>query len=315
MRLTPSLITWLRCMEATARHGSCTRAAAELHLTQGAVSQQIRQLERTLECKLFNRRPNRMELTRAGRRLQAEIGPALQRIEQAIASVRMSRGPFLLSCAPSFASRWLMQRLGSFLRLHTEFDLRLAAEYHALNQERFLDDGLHAAIRYDAVDYTDLRAEVLMDEYILPVASPEFLARNRRLARSFDLSAVTLLHDGAVWDGAPESTEWDTYLQSLRSKRPRNQKNRYFNTADLVIAAARSGEGVAVARLALVLDDIVAGRLAPVVNAPLRAPCRYVFLSGTGDSPQVETFVRWLREQCRQFSIERDKFIERLMKR
>ena len=181
MNLAPSILTWLRCFEAAARHDSFTRAGEELNLSQGAVSQQIRQLEKWAGCTLFHRLPKRLQLTSQGMLLQGELEPALRRIEQAVSAMRTTAVPIHVNCSPSFALRWLMPRLGSFMKLHPEIDVRLTAEYHLLDRATFTRSGMHVAIRCDPLKYDDLKVEELMEEYLLPVGSPLFVQKHPRL--------------------------------------------------------------------------------------------------------------------------------------
>ena len=310
VRLSPSLITWLRSFEAAARRGSFTRAASDLHLTQSAVSQQVRHLEQHLECKLFHRLPGQLELSHYGRRLYAEISPALQRIEQAVSDLRAPESPLHVSCSPSFANRWLMPRMGRFLRMHPEIDLNLRAEFHAMTRENFIREELHAAIRYDPLDYADLHAHTLMDEYLLPVASREFVAAHRQEIAALDFSASTLLYDSEPWDGAPENIEWETILSALGKCVSETSRSFSFNMAEFALASARAGEGLASARLSLVIDDLEADRLVPVVSQPIPAGSRYVFLSCDETDPRVGALLAWLREECDLFSARCRPYLE-----
>jgi DNA-binding transcriptional LysR family regulator len=303
------MLAWLRCFEAAARHGNFTRAAAELNLTQGAVSQQVRQLEDRLGCPLFHRLPRRLELTGQGRQLQAEITPALQRIEQAVSALRVKAGPLYVSCSPSFALRWLMPRLGNFLRRHPDVDVRLKAEFHALDRATFIRDGLDAAIRCDPENYSDIDAEVLMEEYLVPVASPAFAQAHEHITAA-GLTTVKLLHDASPWDGAPEHAEWQIWLNALKEKTVNAEKGLHFNLADLAISAALAGEGVAMARSALVLDDIEAKRLVPLFKQIVQSPARYVLLCTSPNDPRVSLFASWLREEIEGFIGERQRALK-----
>lgn len=303
MRLSPSLITWLRCFEAAARHCSFTRAASDLHLTQSAISQQVRHLERYLECELFHRLPGRLELSHYGRSLYAEVSPALKRIEQALIEIRTPNAPMHVSCSPSFATRWLMPRLGHFLRAHPDIDLHLRAEFHALSRDNFASEELHAAIRYDPVDYSDLRASKLMDEYLLPVVSGEFALEHKDCIAAGDFSEMTLLHDSEPWDGAPENVEWRTILAGLGQPGIERFKSCYFNMAEMALASARAGEGIAAARFALAIDDLESARLVPIVAKPIPANSRYVFLVMDKEDARVQAFHDWLTEECADFTI------------
>jgi LysR family glycine cleavage system transcriptional activator len=306
------MVTWLRCFEAAARLGSFTRAAAELHLTQSAVSQQIRQLERRINCKLFERLPGRVDLTEFGSRLQSEVSPAMERIAHAVSSLQKSTGPLYVSCAPSFAISWLMTRLPVFLRRHDDIDVRLNADFHQLNRSRFLQEKLHAAIRYDAIEYTDLAAEELMSEYLLPVASPTYIAQFPRIAGSFNLTGTTLLHDSAAWDGAPDRFEWQRCLHELERTMDSGIDERHFNLAELANSAARAGDGIAIGRMALIYEDLSTGRLLPLIERALPTPERYVLLTDKNSDRRVSVFAAWLREECALFRAARTALLHKL---
>jgi DNA-binding transcriptional LysR family regulator len=303
------LITWLRCFEAAARHKSFTRAASDLHLTQSAVSQQVRHLEQHLDARLFHRFPGRLELSHNGHRLFAEIAPALRRIEQAVNDVRTPEAPLHLSCSPSFANRWLMPRLGRFLRLHPEIDLHLRAEFHAISRDNFVREGLHAAIRYDPFTYDDFASHELMTEQLIPVASEEFVEKQRDNCGKPGLLKATLLHDSEPWVGAPRNVEWNTILEAYDLPADSGLRGVYFNLAELALASARSGEGIAAARITLAIEDLESRRLVPVVEQAVPANSRYVFLSVDDDDPRIESVLNWLKDECEQFMVRRQQLL------
>jgi len=314
MHLSPSLITWLRSFEAAARHGSFTRASVDLHLTQSAVSQQVRHLEVRLDCQLFHRLARRLELTDYGQRLFKEVAPALRCLEQAVSNIRAPAAMLHVSCSPSFANRWLMPRLGRFLRLHPEIDLNLRAEYHALTRDSFVREGLDVAIRYDPLAYPDLDAENLMNEYLLPVASRDLAPSRAADLGAVDFTGLTLLYDSEPWDGAPENIEWQTLFPGLNRLGIDSFRTSRFNLAELALASACAGEGVAAARLALSLDDLESCRLVPVAENVVLANSRYVFLSAGTDDPRVTALLAWLREECESFRVRRGQFLAELAK-
>ena len=136
-RFSPSLLTWLRCFEAVARCGSFTRAAQELHITQGAVSQQIKQLEGWLEVPVLQRLPREVLLTAEGERLHGVVSDAFRCMDTVIGEIRQERiaAPMEMICAPSFAMRWLMPRMGDFFRCHPDIPLRVQAEVQPLDDK------------------------------------------------------------------------------------------------------------------------------------------------------------------------------------
>ena len=312
MHLAPSVLTWLRCFEAAARHDSFTRAGEELNLTQGAVSQQIRQLEQWANVTLFNRNPGRLQLTSQGLALKGEVEPALRGIERALTELRRPTAPIHVNCSPSFALRWLMPRLSGFMRRHPEIDIELTAEYQKLDRVVFARRGMDVAIRCNPLRYPDLEAEELMEEYLLPVASPQLSESHSRLDCAENLDDIVFLHDAAAWPDAPEHAEWQVWTDMVH-KRPVNPRRVvHFNLAHLAIAAALAGQGVAMARTALVLDDLVERRLVPLSNKFVRSPARYALLALDRKDHRVQAFAEWLHEECDRFDADRRFFLEKL---
>ena len=146
--LSSSLLSWLRCFETTARHASFTKAARELNITQGAVSQQVKRLEDWAGLPLFNRTPRALTLTVKSAKLYAVVTESLQEIKMALSQLRREKvsDPLHLSCSSSFAMLWLMPRLGDFFRDHSGLGLRVFAEYHALDHALMVHQGIEGAI-------------------------------------------------------------------------------------------------------------------------------------------------------------------------
>jgi DNA-binding transcriptional LysR family regulator len=109
---------------------------------------------------------------------------------------------------------WLTPRLGDFFRAHPEVGLRVSGEFHALDRERMARDDVAAALRYDLGRYGDLQATPILDEWLLPVASPAFMAAHPQLRTPADLSAPLLLHDSSAWAGAGPYEEWTQWLDA-----------------------------------------------------------------------------------------------------
>jgi len=198
--LSPSLLSWLRCFDATARHVSFTRAAEDLCVTQGAVSQQVKQLEQWLGRRLLLRSPRALALTPEGQRLARVLRESLQAIESTLVDLRQVNDaqPVTMSCAPSFAMAWLTPRLGSFFQKHPQIGLRVQAEFHALDRSRMLNDGVDAVVEHAAAvqrvelglhAQADLR--MLLEETAQPGREPGHRER-RRAAHRHRLGVVHL---------------------------------------------------------------------------------------------------------------------------
>lgn len=308
--LTPSILAWLRAFDAVARHASFTRAADELSVSQGAVSQQVKSLEQALRVPLFRRSASCMALTPEGRRLAAVVGTAYNSVRIVLEELTKpsSLGTVPLSCSPSFAIRWLTPRLPRLPIHYSEANVELIGEFHVLTRARMQSEGLEVAIRYDNANYPDLDATPFLDEYLLPVASPAFLARHPNIASVADLDGRLLLHDTRPWDGAQEE-EWQTYLNSTSLAIPNPSSGKRFNLSQLAITSALSDEGVAMGRLALVLDDLEAGRLVPIRGPVVRANAAYKFITAPDRKKRITAVEKWLEAESITFCTRRDAFL------
>ena len=164
----PLALDSLRSFEAVARHLSFSAAAEELHLTQPAVSRQIKGLEDDLGAVLFHRATRRVELSSAGHALLRAVSPALARIDTAVRQIRMTRSREMVSVTtfPSMASLWLMPRLPDFERQHPGADIRIAATDRMIETEDF---ELDVALRHCRPDKAQPGSERLFGEVLTPV--------------------------------------------------------------------------------------------------------------------------------------------------
>ncbi|MDZ5456093.1 LysR substrate-binding domain-containing protein [Azohydromonas lata] len=313
-RLSPSVLAWLRCFEAAARCMSFTKAATELCVTQGAVSQQVKQLEGWLQRPLFLRSPRSLVLTPEGQWLASVVRESFQAIEGTLVQLRIppAAGPLALSCAPSFAMGWLTPRLGDFYRSHPDIGLRVIGEFHALDRERMARDEVAAALRYDLGRYQDLVAIEILDEWLLPVASPAFLAAHPQLRSAADLRPELLLHDSSAWDGAGPCEEWAHWLRHTGVELPGLEQGHHFNLSLLAQGAALAGQGIAIGRAALVLDELAAGRLVVPFGLPVRSRASYHFVCPMQRTARAENVLAWLTAQAARFRVQRDALLQPL---
>ncbi|WPB56431.1 LysR family transcriptional regulator [Xylophilus sp. GOD-11R] len=314
IRLTPSLLAWLRCFEATARCRSFTKAASELCITQGAVSQQVKQLEEFLQRPLFLRTPRALMPTPEGQWLSVVLHESFQAIEGTLGQLRVVQDdkPTTLSCAPSFAMGWLTPRLGDLFRAHPQVGLRVVGEFHALDRERMESDDVAAAIRFDLGDYHDLLATEFLDEWLLPVASPAFIAAHPGLRAPDGLHASHLLHDTSAWAGAGPFEEWQWWLQQSDVTPPALgdlAAGHHFNLSQMALGAALAGQGIAMGRAALVLDDLEAGRLLMPFGRPVRSRASYHFVTGMAPSPRTALVQSWITAEAGRFRQRRDHLL------
>lgn len=311
--LSSSLLGWLRCFEAAARHCHFTQAADELCVTQGAVSQQVKHLEQWLGRPLFLRTPRALVLTPEGERLRFVLRESFEAIEGTLSQLRKrgESGPVSLSCSPSFAMRWLTPRLSNFFREFPDIGLRVYGEFHALDRTRMVRDGIEAAVRFDPGAYHDVRARLFLDEWLVPVASPAFVAAHPELRTPADLRGCHLLHDVSPWDGASEFHEWERWLAQAGATVPDLAQGQRFNLSQLAVGAALAGQGVAMGRMALVLEDLEAGRLVDLFGLAVPSDAAYYFVSAHGQSPQVAKIESWLVGEGSRFQAARAPWVAR----
>ena len=179
----------LKAFEATARHLSFSKAAAELHVTPAALSHQIRGLEDLLGLKLFFRRARAIELTDAARLIYPGIQTGFASLRQAVERLEPSRQDRVLvvSATPGLTAKWLAPRLYRFLAQHSDIDTRISAGSSYVN---FVSDGVDVGIRLSSGVHPDLHVEKLSDEWLLPLCSPRLLEGPHPLRAPHDLVNV-----------------------------------------------------------------------------------------------------------------------------
>lgn len=252
----------LHTFEAAARHLSFTKAAKELYLTQGAVSQQIKHLEERLGFKLFRRHVRKLELTDEGRALSAVVRNALYEMGETIRRLRAedNEGVLTVSVGSAFAMNWLIPRLGVFREQHPDIDVRIDAIDDAIDLRAQGD--IDVMIRFSRKNYPDLHVTELMREQVFVVCSPSLVDPRRPLHKPADLCHYTLLHN-EVSEREPESAgDWSNWLQQLGEPVPPCFKQGpRFPRCDTLIQAALHGQGIALAWSTMVGNELSIGRL------------------------------------------------------
>ena len=244
----------LRSFEAAARYESFTRAAEELHVTQGAVSQQVKALEAQLGIKLFLRERQRLQITRAGRDYLVVIREALDHIGAGTERLRERQGGNVLTISTSldFAAKWLVHRLGRFAVAHPGIDLRVSATMHHVD---FARDDVDVAVRHGDGSWPGLEATQLCAEQIFAICSPKLLAGRNRLRQPADVLKWPLLR---LED---QSTAWERWFALAGIAAPARLPGPVLNRASMLIDAAIDGQGVALARTTLAAWDLIGGRI------------------------------------------------------
>lgn len=299
-RLPP--LNSLRAFVAAARHLSLAKAADELNVTPGAVSQQIKQLEDHLGCALFRRTNRQLLLTDEGQACLPGLVEAFERMHEAlhaIAQVGLD-GRLTVSVAPSLASKWLVPRLDRFAAKHPEIDVLVSASMALAD---FESESIDCAIRYGAGRYPGVVVEKLMAESVVPVCSPALLKEKKGLKTPADLRNFTLLHDDSP-DQDPSCPDWRMWLRAAGVDTVDARRGLRFNQSSLVLEAAVAGRGVALAKSRLAADDIRAGRVAALfeVKQPIQFAYYFVAPPAKHALKRVQAFLKWLQEE-----IARDK--------
>lgn len=252
MRRLPPLSA-VRVFEAAARHENFTTAAAELGMTQAAVSYQIRLLEERLGTILFRREKKRVYLTDAGARIAPQLTRAFDAIDGAFARLRAEDEAMLtISTSNTFANTWFAWRLGGFQMAHPDMAVRLAAT-DALAD--FVTDDVDVAVRSGRGPWPDLAAELLFRVNFTPMCSPDFLARHGGALAPADLLRLPLISPHDIW--------WPYWLREAGvdvpegSIRPGIRLDSQAHEGN----AALAGQGVAMLTPFFWREDLKAGRL------------------------------------------------------
>jgi LysR family glycine cleavage system transcriptional activator len=288
-RLPP--LNALKAFEAAARSESFTRAAEELCVTQGAVSQQVKALEATLGVKLFNRERQRLVMTQAGRDYLAVIRDALDRIAVGTERLmqRRTSGGLTISTSPDFAAKWLVHRLGRFAEVHPDIDLRVSATMHHVD---FAREDVDLAVRHGDGNWPGLDAVRLCAEQLFPVCSPKLVSGRHHVRTASDLLKFPLLR-------LDDWTNWSRWFAAAGVAAAVTQ-GPVINRASMLIDAAVDGQGVALARTALAAWDLINGRLVRPIGVSLKMANTYwiVCPKAASDLPKIAAFRAWLLREA-----------------
>ncbi|HEY2050032.1 MAG TPA: transcriptional regulator GcvA [Caulobacteraceae bacterium] len=294
-RLPP--LNALRAFESAARHLNFSRAAEELSVTPGAVSQQIQNLEDYVGAALFKRTPRGLLLTDSAQTALPALREAFDRLADAssLLTAAVDGRRLTLTAPPSFAAKWLVPRLGRFEAAHPQVDVWLSADMDLVD---FAASDVDLAIRYGPGPYPGLETIRLLNETVIPVMSPE-LASSNPIRAPADLARHVLLHDGS--SNADESCpDWQMWLAARGVRGIDATRGPRFNQSSLVIEAAVSSRGVALAKRTLAQDDLDAGRL--VAPMPISTLIDFAYFlvhpKAKGRLPQVKAFVGWIRGEA-----------------
>lgn len=283
----PSLQT-LRAFEAAGRLQSYSKAAEELGLTHGAVSHRIRELEQRRGKPLFRRTGNTMLLTEDGAALLSQVRQGLSLLEQAFETPRQAGAKIaqqvVVTTVPSLAGTWLVARLARFRAAHPDVEVTLRVSEALADFKR---DGIDVGIRLGMGGWPGLNATKLFDEALSPICTPDYLAR-LKIKTPDDLSRATLLRN--PW------TPWARWFNAAGLDWPEPASGPSFDDATLLLRTAMQGDGVALARHWLAIEEVRAGRLVYPFPISVKDEFAYwvVWPVGRSQRPGASAFRDWL---------------------
>ena len=288
----------LRTFEAAGRLSSFKAAAAELKVTPGAVSQQIRGLEDDLGVKLFTRTARSVALTEAGRRLAPALSTAFLQIKDAVEQIRpRTQSALSVESSGPIISKWLLPRLHRFAERYPDLSVSLRSVSQI---SPFEDEGADVRIRFTQEPGPGLFSAKLCDEYLLPLASPELISR-LDLRRPSDLTRAPLLHDTSfeVFNDPPD---WQAWFAQAGLDPLGAQRGMRFDrhAADHAIDAAVNGAGIVLARRFLARTDMLDGRLVCPFGPVLHTPLSYFIVCPSGEEvrPEMAAVINWMLEEA-----------------
>lgn len=300
-RKIPSTIA-LSLFESAARHESFTRAAAEMCLTESAVSRQIAVLEQFVGVKLFSRVKKQVILTDAGKLYSQNIRSNLDEIEMHTKSLMEHKGAsgvLELAVIPTFASRWLLPRLNDFLKKNPNITVNLSERPEPF---MFRGTNLDAALHFDAPVWDCVDKFNLFEEEVVPVVNPIHFNLGK-INTPAKLITLPLLHKRS----RPEA--WKRWFEAAGCKTVHPAPAMRFELYAMVIDAVRAGLGIGLVPRFYVQEEVNEGVLAIPVNVSLKHEKHYCFVypEHKRDSPVVQSFRTWIVEAAADFSkLERD---------
>ncbi|NIL16417.1 transcriptional regulator GcvA [Pseudomonas sp. AN3A02] len=293
MRDLPPTST-LRAFEVATRHATFTSASEELHVTQSAVSHQLKHLEELWGLQLFQRGKS-LSLTPAGAALAPIVREFFMNLEATLADLREQKGRVRLkvSTTYSFALKWLLPRLPSLAQRHPEILVSLDSSDKAIN---FSSAEADVAIRFGNGNYPALYSEFLFREQIFPVASADLLNRFGMPRTPAELLRYPLL----TRDGADLVPKWEVWFQHVGlGISPLKESVRFADT-NMTIEAALLGQGIALARSGHVESELSDGSLIKLFDVPFPSPVAYYFVcpKGLETRPHIVSFREWLMQEA-----------------
>lgn len=285
----------VKAFEAVSRHLSVTRAAAELCVTQGAASQQIKILENYVNCSLFIRDTKGLTLTKAGERLASVAQKALGELA-AVAEeiIGTQRTTLSISAPPSFAVKWLIPNLDKFYEQHMDLNVIIDA---SCDVRTFRNDGIDASIRFGKGEDLPPNSTVLGASEIIIVASPAYIKKTAEIKNYADLYEHKLIsYESKTVSHRKLHKNWDDVFTDLGLSPNRGKATIIFTEGHMALTAAIHGQGLALIESILVDHELQSGQLKKVLDTSFPGDNCYSFLRPeyTQKMLALEKFEDWL---------------------
>lgn len=291
-RLPP--ISALRALEAVARDLSFTKAARKLHVTQSAISHQIKLIEDLWGIQLFERKAHGIVPTSAGQELAEVAREFFDRIGKTLDALQVesTHETLRINTLQSFAVKWLVPHLGHFYDLHPDINVWISTHDQLVD---FAENEVDIAIRLGDGHFPRLHSTLLLQEDVFPVCTPEFLARASRPASPQALLQYPLL----LRLGEPSHTNWKDWFEAAGIPGVKLTEGPRFPDTNMALEAAMDGLGIALARTAHVVEDLAAGRLIRLFDIPCPSNVAYYLVCPLGhqDRPVIVAFREWILEE------------------
>lgn len=292
MRRTLPPLQTLIAFEAAARLQSFTLAAAELNLTQPAVSQQVKLLEHRLGVKLFRRRNNLILLTEQGEQFAEDVGAILNSLGESVQNLSpdAGRSTLTVSLLPSFASTWFATRAHRFVATNPLIDL---VTLSTVAKTSFGQEDADVAIRWGPGGYNEGYEERLFGEEHYLAASAQTAAQLGEILDIDPLSALPFVHD-------TNYSEWRRVIEINGGDPARFEHGPYFGDSSATLNAILYGPAIGVVRDVVAQHAITSGALVRLPFKPVKGPFSYHFLCPASrvDQPRVQAFLKWLRDEA-----------------
>jgi len=291
-RLPP--ISTLNALVAVARHQSFTKAALSLHVTQSAVSHQIKLIEDLWGVKLFERTGHGIAATDAGRRLAELTRDYFERIGKTLDELHIvsSHETLRIDTLQSFAVKWLVPRLRHFDERYPNIDVWISTHDQFAD---FAANAIDIAIRLGDGRFPGCHTTLLLQEEVFPVCTPELLERMGRPESPRDLLRYPLL----LRLGEPTHMNWEDWFEAAGVPGVKPTEGTRFPDTNMALEAAMDGFGVALARTAHVVEELAAGYLVRLFDIPCPSNVAYYLVCPQGheDRPTISAFRRWILDE------------------